>query len=240
MHESLGGPLTQESVEGRMKLLKSMTTEDRIVVGSLLLTFAGIIVGALLAEPRAYGVTAFVVIALLIVGWRVSESERLGWLLVFGLVAGVLELWSDWVHVEQLESLVYTDHFGLRVLASPLYMPVGWWLTSVQFGYLALRLSERWGEWKAVGIVTLLGMGIPPWYEEFAAPARAWYYTTSRLMLSNTPVWIILTYGGCMLGIAMMVLVNYRAKGWGRAVVGGVFAAAGFMLSGVFWYTLLG
>jgi hypothetical protein len=42
-----------------------------------------------------------------------------------------------------------------------------------------------------------------------------------------------------MSGIAVMALLCYRPRGWGSAVVGGIFAAAGFMLSAVFWYTLL-
>jgi len=222
-----------------MRLLRVMNPEDRLIVGSLVLTLGGISIGALLAEPRLYGITALVVVGILIAGTFVTRSPRLAWLLVFGLIAGVLELWSDWLHVEQLGSLVYTDYFGFRLLSSPSYMPIGWWLTSVQFGYLALRLSDRWPQWAAIGLVTVFGMLLPPWYEEFAAPARAWYYTTSRLMLSNTPVWIILTYGGCMFGIAVMALICYRPQGWGRAVVGGIFAAAGFMLSAVFWYTWL-
>ena len=223
-----------------MRLLRSLNSEDRLILGSLLLTLAGIIVGALLAEPRLYGITALAVIGMLIVGCYLTRSPRLAWLLPFGLIAGVLELWSDWVHVAQLGSLVYTDYFGFRLLESPSYMPIGWWLTSVQFGYLALRLSDRWPRWAAVGLVTVLGMSLPPWYEEFAAPARAWYYTTSPLMLSNTPVWVIFTYGGCMFGIGTMALLCYRPGAWGRAVLGGIFTAAGFMLSAVFWYVLLG
>ena len=43
-----------------------------------------------------------------------------------------------------------------------------------------------------------------------------------------------------MFGISVMTLLCYRPRGWGRAVVGGVFTAAGFMLSAVFWFTLLG
>jgi hypothetical protein len=223
-----------------MKLLRSLNSEDRLIIGSLVLTLGGIVVGAMLAEPRLYGITALAVIGMLIVGWYVTRGPRLAWLLLFGLVAGVLELWSDWVHVVHFGSLIYTDYFGCQLLASPSYMPIGWWLTCVQFGYLALRLSDRWPQWVAVGLITVLGMSLPPWYEEFAAPARAWYYTTSDLMLSNTPVWIVLTYGGCMFGIATMVLLCYCPRSWGRAVVGGIFAAAGFMLSAVFWFTLLG
>ncbi len=220
--------------------MKLPNREDSLVLGSLVLVMVGISIGAALAEPRAYGITAFIVIAILFLGWVLTRSPRLLWLLLFGLVAGVLELWSDWLHVEYLGTLVYTDYFGAPLLASPFYMPVGWWLTSVQFGYIALRLSERWSKLKVVGLVTLLGMSLPPWYEEFAAPARAWYYNPARVMLSNTPLWIIFTYGGCMFGIAVMTLLCYRPGGFRRAVVAGIFTGACFMLSGVFWFSLFG
>lgn len=206
----------------------------------MLLTLGGIMLGAVLSEPHAFGVTALVVILFLIVLWRVTRDQRLGWLLAFGLVAGILELWADWVHVAHFGSLVYTDYFGFKLLASPSYMPVGWWLTLVQFGYLALRFRDRWQPWIAVSLLTALGMTFPPWYEEFAHPAQAWHYTTSGPMLSNTPLWIILTYGGCMFAAAVMVLLWYRPRSWHRAVLAGIFTAAGMLLSGVIWYALLG
>lgn len=142
--------------------MKKPNAEDSLVIGSMVLVMVGLITGAVLAAPRAYGISAFIVIGILLVGWVLTRSPRLSWLLLFGLVAGVLELWSDYLHVEYLGTLVYTDYSGFQLLASPLYMPVGWWLTSVQFGYITLRLSERWSKWKAVGLVTLLGMSLPP------------------------------------------------------------------------------
>ncbi len=51
-------------------------------------------------------------------------------------------------------------------------MPIGWCLTVVQFGYLVLRLSERWPQWISVILITELGMSLPRWHEEFAAPAK--------------------------------------------------------------------
>ncbi len=222
-----------------MSFWKSWRVEDRLVVGSMVLTMGGIMLSAALAMPGLYGVTAILVIVMLVIGWRITRNPRLAWLLVFGLVAGILELWSDWLHVEHLRSLVYTDYFGFKLLASPSYMPIGWWLTCVQFGYLALRLSDRWPRWVAVVAVALLGMSLPPWYEEFAAPARAWYYTPSRLMLSHTPVWIIGTYGGCMLSIALATLLCYRRGSWKRAIAAGFFTAAGFVFSSVFWFYFL-
>lgn len=223
-----------------MKLWHKLNVEDRLILVSMVVVIGGIIVGALLAQPAAYGVTTLIVITLIVVGWLVTRSPRLAWLLACGLVAGALELWSDWIHVTHFKSLIYTDYFGFKWLESPSYMPVGWWLTTVQFGYLALRLAERWPRWLAVGLITLLGMTLPPWYEEFAAPAMAWHYAPSGPMLSNTPLWIVVTYGGCMFAIATLALEFYRPRAWGRAVAAGIFIAAGFMLSGVLSISLLG
>ena len=158
-----------------------LTAEDRLVGLSLIMTLSGIILGAIFSNPNFIGMTAIVVILVLLLGWFLTRSSRLAWSLVFGLTAGILELWSDWVHVTQIKSLVYTDYFGFKLLADPSYMRMGWWLTVVQFGYLALRLNERWPGWVSIGVVTLLGMSLPPWYEDFASSAKAWFYPPSGL-----------------------------------------------------------
>ncbi len=99
-----------------MKFLRSMTAEDKLVIVSMLITFGGIILGAILKEPRSYGFTAILVIVILIIGTYATKSPRLSWLLVFGFTAGILELWADWIHVASLHSLVYTDYFGFKLL----------------------------------------------------------------------------------------------------------------------------
>ncbi len=223
-----------------MKFWHVLSTADRVVAVSMVFTLGGVVLGAALGNPTVFGFNALLVIGILLVGWYMTRDRRLGWLLVFGVVVGIAELWADWLHVTYLHSLTYVDYFGFKVLASPSYMPIGWWFTSVQFAYLALRLVGRWSRWKVVGLITLLGMSIPPWYEEFAAPARAWYYAANGPMLSNTPLWIIFTYGGCMFSIATMALDFYRPGAWKRALVAGLFTGAGIMYSGVFCFSLLG
>lgn len=223
-----------------MHLGKALNPEDRLVLVSMGATLAGIVAGALLGSPSAFGVTALLVFGLLLVGAWVTRSARLIWLLPYGILVGVLELWADWVHVVYLRSLVYTDDFGFKLLASPSYMPIGWCITAVQFGYLALRLRQWWPAWRTVGLLVVLGMCLPPWYEELAFPAHAWYYPPGGPMLSHTPLWVIGTYGGCMFAIATAALVFYQPRAWGRAVVAGVFAGAGILLAGVFWFSLLG
>jgi hypothetical protein len=223
-----------------MRSVRSLTTEDSLVLGSLAVTLGGITLGAVLATPAAFGITALLVFVLLLAGQYVFGSARLAWLLAFGLVAGVVELWADWVHVTQLHSLVYTDYFGFRLLASPAYMAVAWCITVAQFGYLALRLVERLPVWLTVALLSLLGLSIPPWYEQLAAPAHAWHYVARGPMLSQTPLWVIGTYGVCMFAIASGALVFYRKRAWGRAILGGFFVGTALLFASVFWFSLLG
>src|SRR5262245_8690756 len=128
----------------------AMNREDKLVIASLVVMSAGVTLAAKRAQPDILAITVFLTIGVLIVGAAAMRSERLCWLLLFGLVAGFGELWADWVHVEHFKSLVYTDYFGYRLLASPLYMPFGWALTVAQFGYFALRLRERWSARTAI------------------------------------------------------------------------------------------
>jgi hypothetical protein len=218
----------------------SLASEDRWVIVSVILSLTGVVTAALLRNPVSIGITAFVVLALLLIACRITNSNRLSWLLIYGAIAGIGELWSDWIHVVHLHSLVYTDYFGLRVLASPLYMPVGWCITVVQFGYLALRLAEHNHSILAIALPTLFGMLIPPWYEQFAAPAGAWYYPPHGIMLSHTPLWVIPTYGGCIFGVASAAIFLFAARGWRTAIFAGIFASASFMFWSVVCFALLG
>jgi hypothetical protein len=63
-------------------------TEDLCVIGSVVLILSGIILGVLLA----FVITALTVTGLQLILWSVTRSPLLSWLLVLGLVAGVLEL----------------------------------------------------------------------------------------------------------------------------------------------------
>jgi hypothetical protein len=85
-----------------MNQLRKLTVKDRLIAVSMLITIGGIMLSALLAEPRAFGLDALFVIGLLIAGWLVTRSPRLTWLLIFGLVVSLAELWAEWVQVDHL------------------------------------------------------------------------------------------------------------------------------------------
>jgi hypothetical protein len=218
----------------------SLKTEDRWVITTIIFSFTGVASAALLKTPFPIGISVFIIITILFLAWFKTNSPRLGWLLLCGFIAGFGELWSDWIHVEYFRSLVYLDYFGFKILASPSYMPFGWWLTVVQFGYIALRLTDRYPVWISIAIPTFLGMCLPPWYEQFAAPARAWHYTPHGIMISNTPLWVIFTYGGCLFSVASASVSLYNPQAHTKAILAGFFISASFLFSSVFWFSLLG
>jgi hypothetical protein len=205
----------------------------------MVLTLGGLVLAAVFGTPSLFGITALLVLALLLAGSLITGSSRLVWLLPFGFVAGILELWADWVHVTYLHSLTYSDYFGFRLLASPSYMPLGWWITVVQFGYLALRLRDVWSAPRVVLLLVLSGICLPPSYEELAARAHAWHYARYGPFLGHTPFWIIGTYACCVFVIATLALLLYRPGEWGRAFLAGMYAGAGITFSSIICFSLV-
>ena len=102
---------------------------------------------------------------------------------------------------------------------SPLWMPLAWEVVAVQFGYIGLRLWERFGK---VGLlmIGLLGAINIPFYEEMARRIHWWQYSGCR-MISYTPWYIILAECGIALAFALLARTVRRAS-WCQAVVAGI------------------
>jgi hypothetical protein len=216
-----------------------LNSEDRWIIISTIMSLAGVALAALLRNPAPIGISVFVILGFLLLAQQKTKSSRIAWLLVFGFVAGFVELLADWIHVRTYQSLVYNDYFGLKIAASPSYMPFGWCITVLQFGYLALRLAELKPAFIAIGIPALLGFLFPPWYEELAAPAGAWKYAPYGITFSHTPLWVILTYGGCMFSVASAAITFYKPFIWSKAILAGFFCGASFLFWSVLWFALL-
>lgn len=223
-----------------MTSLKAWSPEDRVITGAVVAILAGTGLAGLLSTPTLFGVTALAAFGLQIGGMIVTRSERLRWLLVYGGVAGILELWPEWLQVQHLHTVVYTDYFGFRLLASPSYMPIGWCVFVVQFGYVALRLREAWPPWVVVTVAMLGAVVLALWLEGSAASARTWRFTAPTMALPSMPLFVLLTYVGSTFAITTLALTHYRPRFWGGAVLAGFFASAGITFWSVFWFALLG
>jgi hypothetical protein len=100
----------------------------------------------------------------------VRRDTLLGRFLLFGLLVGFAELPADAWLVDYTRTLDYSVGGGPMIWRSPLWMPLAWEVVAVQFGYIGLRLWERFGK---VGllIIGLLGaINIPFLYDRVRSP----------------------------------------------------------------------
>ena len=75
----------------------------------------------------------------------VRRDALLARFLLFGLVVGFTELAADAWLVDYTRTLDYSIGGGPMMWRSPLWMPLAWEVVAVQFGYIGLRLWERFG-----------------------------------------------------------------------------------------------
>jgi hypothetical protein len=156
----------------------------------------------------------------LLIGFAlVRRDALLGRFLLFGLLVGFTELSADTWLVDYTHTLDYSIGGGPMIWRSPLWMPLAWEVVAVQFGYIGLRLWERFGK---VGLlmIGLLGAINIPFYEEMARRIHWWQYS-GCWMVSFTPWYIILGEFAIALAFALLAR-TLRRRSWRAAVVAGV------------------
>ena len=155
--------------------------------------------------------------------------DRLMWhLLLFGIVLGFMELPADAWLVDATRTLDYSIGGGPMLWRSPLWMPFAWQIVAVQFGYIGIRLWERF---RISGIILtgLLGAINIPFYEEMALKTNWWAYRNCSMFL-HTPYYIILGEFLIAMAVAWGALVLRRERIFatvisGMAAGGAIFAA---------------
>ena len=160
----------------------------------------------------------------LLVGFAVGRRDAfLARFLLFGVVVGFTELAADAWLVDYTRTLDYTIGGGPMIWRSPLWMPLAWEVVAVQFGYIGLRLWERFGK-SGLVMIGLLGAINIPFYEEMARRIHWWQYSGCR-MISFTPWYIILGEFGIAVAFALLAR-TLRRSSWPVAFVSGVVGGA--------------
>ena len=197
----------------RGRLLVVIATIAINVVAVSLLTFAS------WSDWRTGAALNFVDNCLLI-GFALVRRDVLLWrFLIFGTIVGFTELTADAWLVDYTRTLDYSAGGGPMIWRSPVWMPLAWEVVAVQFGYIGLRLWERFGKTGLV-MIGLLGAINIPFYEEMARRIHWWEYSGCR-MISYTPWYIILGEFGIAVVFAWLARMVRRSAC--RAVVAGVF-----------------
>jgi hypothetical protein len=155
----------------------------------------------------------------LLLGFTVVRRDALlARFLVFGVVVGFTELAADAWLVDYTRTLDYSIGGGPMLWRSPIWMPLAWEVVAVQFGYVGLRLLERFGN-AGLLIVGVIGAVNIPFYEEMARRIHWRQYNGCR-MLSFTPWYIILGEFGIALVFALLAR-TLRRSSWPIAILTG-------------------
>jgi uncharacterized protein DUF6989 len=176
-----------------------LTRLDLAFVGLLALMVALHLIAAALSAgwPTAAATDLSAAVYLLALATRRAWRPLLARLFVLGLVAGVLELFTDAAGESFAHSLVYPPG-ELMLWASPIYMPLSWAIVLTQLGYLGWRLASlapRLPLALAALLTGLAGAAIVPFYEEMAYYAGWWHYAAAP-RLGHTPIYVLLFEGG--------------------------------------------
>ena len=210
---------THDTARERSRLRVVIATIVINVIAVSLLTFAP------WSDWRT-GAALNVVDNCLLVGFAVVRRDALlARFLLFGVVVGLTELAADAWLVDYTRTLDYSiggESSGM-IWRSPLWMPLAWEVVAVQFGYIGLRLWERFGK-TGLLMIGLLGAINIPFYEEMARRIHWWQYSNCR-MISYTPWYIILGEFGIAVAFALLAR-TLRRDSWRDAILAGVTGGA--------------
>ena len=162
----------------------------------------------------------------LLVGFVLARRDALlARFLLFGLVVGFTELAADAWLVDYTHTLDYSIGGGPMIWRSPFWMPLAWEVVAVQFGYIGLRLWERFGKLGLL-MIALLGAINIPFYEEMARRIHWWQYSPESIrgMISFTPWYIILGEFG--IACVFALLARSLRRGSVRAAISPASLAA--------------
>src|SRR5881409_3426064 len=193
----------------------------RVVIATIVINI--VVVSLLTFAPWSdwrTGMALNIVDNCLLIGFAlVRRDALLGRFLLFGLLAGFTELSADAWLVDYTRTLDYSIGGGPMIWRSPVWMPLAWEVVAVQFGYIGLRLWERFGKLGLL-MIGLLGAINIPFYEEMALRIHWWQYSGCR-MISLAPWYIILGEFGIALVLALLARTLRRAS-WRVAVAAGL------------------
>jgi len=119
----------------------------RVVIATIVINI--VVVSLLTVAPWSdwsTGVALNIVDNCLFLGFVLARRDALlARFLLFGLVVGFTELAADAWLVDYTHTLDYSIGGGPVIWRSPFWMPLAWEVVAVQFGYIGLRLWERFG-----------------------------------------------------------------------------------------------
>lgn len=203
---------------------------DFILLVSLVATSASI------AEALAHAgwlggtiVTALLTLTWLIYAYAIGNRFLVA-LWIFGIAAGMTELWADCDVVER-GILVYAGG-GPFIACSPLYMPFGWATELAELGFLAhfLLWHLHWPMKRSILVTALVSASQMPLSEYLARSAGLWHYQHVSMLFGAVPYFIIASEFLAALPLAPIAAFLHRVKEPARPISMWWAVAVGLLL----------
>jgi hypothetical protein len=192
---------TSNSIPG----LNQSTTKVILLSAGVLLAWSAwssyTVAGPITASIITYGLYLFYWIYA-----SYSKNPLVIRLIVFGTVAGILELVTDHYLVSVINSLVYPGKEAM-IWSSPAYMPLAWSNVLLQLSFIGVLLTSRFGLAKASIILCIAGGMYIPTYEHLAKDAGWWWYNNNTAMVMNAPLYVIICEA--LISLSLPVILNY-------------------------------
>ncbi|UXP31522.1 hypothetical protein N6H18_14315 [Reichenbachiella agarivorans] len=157
-------------------------------------------------------------------------------LVIFGTVAGVMELVTDHYLVEWIDSLVYPSKEWM-IWSSPAYMPFAWSNVILQLGFIGVLLTQKTNLWKASIILGIAGGMYIPLYEHLAKDAGWWWYHDNTTMILNAPVYVIICEALISLSLPLVIYYAEHHKPT-KAVLLGLAEGVWILISAILAFTI--
>lgn len=154
-------------------------------------------------------------------------------LIIFGTIAGILELATDHYLVDTINSLVYPSN-ELMIWSSPAYMPFAWSNVLLQLSFIGVLITKKQSLIVASIILCIAGGMYIPLYEHLAKNAGWWWYNDNVKMLFNAPVYVILCEA--LISLSLPILIYYSEhnklkKTFFLGIIGGIWILVSAILA---------
>lgn len=157
-------------------------------------------------------------------------------LVIFGTVAGLLELVTDHYLVSTIDSLVYPGK-ELMIWSSPAYMPFAWSNVLLQLSFIGILFTRRFNLPVASILLCIAGGMYIPLYEHLAKGAGWWWYNDNVTMLFNAPVYIIVCEA--LISFSLPTLTRYMSHhSISKAIGIGVAEGVWILISAIFSFAI--
>jgi hypothetical protein len=157
-------------------------------------------------------------------------------LVIFGTIAGILELVTDHYLVSTISSLVYPDD-EIMIWSSPLYMPFAWSNVLLQLSFIGVLLTKKHSLLVASIVLCIAGGMYIPLYEHLAKDAGWWWYNSNTQMIFNAPLYVIVCEALISLSLPLMISYSERHS-INRTVYLGIAEGVWILISAYIAFTI--